>query len=377
MVKDYEQLIDTSILGPSAAAWKNNGRKIIGTICCHVPEEFIHAASLLPVRIRATDCSDDSLGETWMSSFSCAYARACLQFLLDGTYDFLDGMVGADGCMMAQRIFDNWGNISERHFKHFLLAPRLYSDKGISFYRKELEDLKIHLEAFSGASITDKMLKNSINLYNETRRLIRELYALRKSEAPVINGEETLKMTLAAMSMPKEEYNVLLHAFLAKAKTRKPISDYRARLMIVGSAIDDPSYLKIIEGVGGLIVTDVQCYGSRYLWEEVEQQDGDDPLTSLAKSYLKRNICPRMGNLHDGLYTCMTDMVNEYKVDGIISVTMKNCVPWGGERIFFEDKLKDANIPLLLLDHGKTAATSGQLATRVEAFMEVIEEARK
>ncbi|MDR2076891.1 MAG: 2-hydroxyacyl-CoA dehydratase family protein, partial [Desulfovibrio sp.] len=86
----------TGIGNASIEAWKKEGKKVVGTICCHVPEEIIHAAGMLPVRIRATGCTDDSKAEVWMSSFSCSFARSCLQLFLDGTYSFLDGMVASD-----------------------------------------------------------------------------------------------------------------------------------------------------------------------------------------------------------------------------------------------------------------------------------------
>ncbi|GAA0182952.1 (R)-2-hydroxyisocaproyl-CoA dehydratase subunit beta [Clostridium sediminicola] len=371
---NYEKLFDTSISNESVKAWKAQEKKVIGTICCHVPEEIIHAAGMLPVRVRATGCTDSSEAETWMSSLSCSYARSCLQYLMDGTYD-IDGLITSDGCTMASRIYDNWKHIDPNKEKHFLRdlgAPRMVKDLSIDFYKDELNDIREGIEKFAGVKITDEKLKASVELYNETRRLIRELYELRMAENPVISGSDTLKITLAATSMPKEEFNELLKAFLADAKNRTPITDHRIRLMVIGSALDDPEYTKVIEDKGGLIVTDALCFGSRYLWEPVELHD-DDVMGAIAKSYLTRPVCPRMIDLHDELHEFIMKMIKDYKVDGIIYEKLHNCECWGGEAVYLDDLMKNANIPMLAVEREELMANAGQLAIRAEAFIEMID----
>lgn len=371
---DYEKLFNTDVTSQSMVEWKEQGKKALGTICCHVPEEIVHAAGILPVRLRATGCKDNSEAETWMSSLACSYASSTLQYMIDGTYD-LDGMVSSDGCLMAGRIFDNWAHIDpkkDEHYLHQMAAPRIVKDLSLQYYTDEIKDVKKGLEEFVNVEITDEKIKKSVELFNETRALIRQLYDLRKAENPVINGTDTLKIILAATSMPKEEFNELLSSFLAEAKNREPITDYRARLMLIGSALDDPEYTKVIEDKGGLIVTDAVCFGSRYLWEPVELKD-DNVLGSIAESYLKRPVCPRMLDLHDELHDFILDMVKDFKVDGIIYQKMQNCECWGGELVYLDKIMKDAGIPMLVVEREELMANAGQLAIRTEAFMEMIE----
>jgi bzd-type benzoyl-CoA reductase N subunit len=363
---------ETEIFNAGIENWKKEGKKVVGTICCHVPEEIIHAAGMLPVRVRATGCTDDSKAEVWMSSFSCSFTRSCLQFFLDGRYSFLDGIVGSDGCLMAQRLFDNLNHQFGDVYQQLVVVPRMHTSFAIPFYREELEKFREGMEKLSGNRITDEKLLNSIEIYNETRRLIRELYDLRKGPAPLVSGEESLKITLAAMSMPKEEFNKSLSAFIRETKKKKPVDGEGVRLMIIGSPLDDPEYVKIIEGKGGLIVTDAQCCGSRYLWEPTMSGDGD-VLDALARSYLGRPVCPRMCNLHTEIYDFILGMVKDFSVDGILYVKMKNCDPWGGESVHIDDKLKAAEIPLLTVEREEIMTNIGQLAVRAEAFIEMIQ----
>lgn len=364
--------IDYGIMTDAAKEWKASGKKLLGTICCHIPEEVIHAAGVLPVRIRATGAKDDSIGETYMSPFSCSFARAALQYLADGTYDALSGVVGTNGCMMTQRIYDNAKFIDEKREYHLFTTPRLTHDRALAFYIDEMRILKEKLEEMTGNKITDENLKASVELFNESRRLIKQLYDLRKSETPVITGADTLKWTLAAMSMPKEQFNAELAKFLEEAKNLPPVEEKRARMLLIGSGLDDPEYVKLLEDQGCLIASDVQCFGTRYLWEEIATEG--DISANIADMYLRRPICPRMCDTHHGIVDFIVNMAKEYKVDGVIYVRMRNCDPWGGEKMFFADALEKAGLPLLELEREEITTNAGQVAIRTEAFIEMIEE---
>jgi bzd-type benzoyl-CoA reductase N subunit len=373
---NYDRLFDISIENESVKAWKDQEKKVMGVICAHVPEEILHAADILPIRVRATGCKDCSDGEIWMSSFCCSFAQSCLQYLMDNVYDF-DGLITSDGCLVAGRIFDNWSYLLKKnnrkdYYLRQTAAPRKVNKRSLNYYKAELNILKEEIEAFTGNTITDEKIKNSVAVYNETRQLIRELYELKKVDQPVINGTDTLKITLAAASMPKEEFNILLKEFLADAKNRIPIKDMRARIMIVGTALDDPEFINAIESKGGLVVTDANCFGSRYLWEPVVLDD-ENIMGSLGKSYLTRPVCPRLIGGTTELHDLILTMAKDYNVDGIIYQKMQNCESWGEESDYLLRKFKDGGIPLLTIEREESMVNLGQLGIRVEAFIEMIE----
>lgn len=362
-----------AIDNPYIESWKKKGGKAVGVICCHVPEEIIHAAGMLPIRIRGTECTDDHDGELWMTDYACGRCRACLQNMIDGKYHFLDGVVISDGCMFVQRIYDNWAKIGDTPFKLNINIPRNHDQLAINYFVEELEFLRGKMEELSGNKITDEALRNSIALYNKTRALIRELYSLNKGEYPVISGTEMLQWTLKAGSMPKETFNEELQAFIEEAKQRKPIENYGVKLMMIGSEVDDPEYIRIFEEHGGTIVTDYNCYGSRYLWEDVVAKEGETPIQTLARCYLERPVCPRMTDMHDEMYQDMLSKAKDFDVDGIIYLRLKNCSVWGGESIFFYDRFKEDGYKLLTLEREQITSNAGQVAVRAEAFVEMLE----
>lgn len=354
-------------------SWKKAGKKIVGTVCCHIPEEIIHAAGMLPIRIRGTECTDDRDGELWMTGYTCGFCRACLQNLIDGKYDFLNGIIVSDGCMFVQRIYDNWAVIGNTECKLNINVPRNHDALAVKYFTDELQLLKVEMEKLSGRQITDEALNASIDLYNETRALIREMFALMKGNSPVVTGTEMLQWTIRAMSMPKELYNEELKTFINEAKKREPLKKYGARLMMIGSAVDDPEYVNILEEHGGLVVTDYNCYGSRYLWQDVTRKKGETPLQSIARSYLEKLTCPRMTDLHDEMYEDMLRLAKEFEVDGIVYVRLKNCCLWGGESVFFYDRFEKAGYQVLTLEKEEITTNAGQVGVRAEAFVEMLE----
>ena len=372
---NYQKLFESDITKDAISAWRAQGKKALGVVCCHVPQELLHAADVLPVRLRATGCEDYSEAEVWMSSFSCSFAKSILQYLIDNVYD-LDGFVTSDGCMQAARIYDNWKAYSKKAGKEQTLieigAPRMNSATTRAYYKEELRILVEGLEKLTGNKVTDEKIIKSVETYNEARVLVKKLLELQKAENPVITGAEVMKIMLASTNMPVEEYIELLKTFLADASNRKPVEGYRARLMVIGSALDDPRYIEAIENKGGLVVADTLCFGSMTFGDEL-QVDKNDVIGSIANYYLNRIVCPRMIDNRDALHKLIVNRATEYKVDGLLYQKMQNCECWGGENTYLEPALKDAGVPILYLEREEKLANIGQLEIRVEAFIEMVE----
>jgi len=351
--------------------WKQRGKKVVGFFCCYVPEEILYAADALPVRMRAPDCPETTLADTYMSHLNCSFMRSCLQLALGGRYDFLDGLVFCSSCDHARRLYDILREVAPARFPflHLISVPHKADGQMARWYAGDLTVFKAKVEEFLGKEVSDTSLRSAIETYNETRSLLRRLYDLRKRGAPPITGAEALGVLLAGCSMPKDEFNPKLRKLLAELEQIEGISEYRARLMVAGSGgCDDPDYYQVIEQMGGLIVTDSLCFGSRYFWEPVAV--GEDLMLSLAESYLKRPSCPRMVDNVAGRTEYVEKMVRDFDVDGVIFQRIRYCDLWGGQMLHLEKHLKDAGIPMLSMDREYSLSAVGQLRTRVQAFLE-------
>lgn len=362
-----EQLLD----------YKNSGRKIFGWLCTYVPEEIIHAAGILPIRIigysHETDLDD---GTAYLYVNNCSFSRSCLQLGLKGEYDFLDGVVGGSTCDGARRLFDLWRNYIGTPFHHVLTIPRKYTERAHSLYHYEVEEFTRHLEEFLGTEIPDEALLESIKLYNETRQLLERLYDLRKRDNPPVTGAETMEVLNASYRMPKEIFNEWLRNLLEEIEASGNAYEYRARLMLVGSVLTNAEFIKSIEDQGGIVVTDELCTSTRYWTDQVVLDDSRSPRESVARRYLNNFPCARMYP-SDERFDRIMAFARDYKVDGVISQIVRYCVPYSHDLPLLTKKLKGMNIPVLALDVEYGTSGSGQIATRVQAFLEMLEGRKK
>ncbi len=355
---------------------KRQGKPVFGWLCTYVPEEIIHAAGILPVRVtgysQEMELED---GNAYLYINNCSFSRSCLQMGLRGEYEFLDGMVAGSTCDGARRLFDLWQYYIKTPFHHILTVPRKYTEKAHGLYYQQVVQFQEHLEEFLGQKIADARLLHSIEVFNRARALLKQLYELRKADAPPISGAETMEVLNASFRMPKEIFNQWLEQFLAELEKSSVTHKGRARLMVVGSVMNNPEFIKSIESQGGLVVTDELCTSTRYWSDPVVLEKNQSPVQAIARRYLSNFPCARMVP-SDERFNRILNLVKEFRVDGVISQIIRYCVPYAHDLPLLGDRLKEVGVPVLALDVEYGTSGSGQIQTRVQAFLEMLE-ARK
>lgn len=347
---------------------EEQGKKVVGWVCTYVPEELIYAAGMYPVRITGW-AGDTSVADGYLYSNVCSFARGCLEEGLKGSFDFLKGYVAVNSCDNIRRLYEVWDRYCKTPFTHIIKLPHKITEDSIVYFRDELLHFKERLEEFTGKQITDGSLQDAINLYNKTRILLKQLYELRKADSPPISGAETLDVVLAGLVMPKEIYNQKLEALLSHLSSRERIKGDRLRILLVGSELDNAEYIQVIEDLGGIVVTDDLCNGTRYFWDLVETNS--DPVGALAKRYLRKAPCARMRPPTERLER-IKKMVKDYRVGGIIYEMIKFCDLYGEDYPIFRDALSELDIPILTLTREYTFTGVGQMKTRIQAFFEAL-----
>lgn len=356
-----------------ARRWKENGGKAIGYNCIFIPEEMIHAAGMLPFRVTGNNKElplDNA--NVYLYTNTCSYIRSCFELALAGRFDFLDGYLSCSACEGVQRLGEVWSAYLKIPMLMTVDVPRKINDRCKKFYRDDLEAMKTRLEEFSGAEITDEKLWNSIQLYDQTRQLFRELYEMRRTEAPPIYGAEVMEILNAAVRMPREEFNPLLQRVILELKESGRALTGKTRVMISASVLNNVELIRGVESLGALVVTDDVCTGARYFWEPASQGHGGDPLRALADRALGTGFpCPRT---YPPSYRAerILKMVEDWNVNGVIALTMRNCAPYVLDLPMWKFKLEDRGISVLDLDIEYGGSVSGPARIRIEAFVEML-----
>jgi benzoyl-CoA reductase subunit C len=281
-------------------------------------------------------------------------------------------VVGGSTCDGARRLFDLWRYYLKPPFFQILTVPRKTTENAQDLYLSQVEEFKTHLEEYMGLKISDAALLEAVKVMNESRSLLKELYTLRALPEPLISGQETQEVLNASFRMPKEEFNQNLKQLIADLRLDPRGYHPKARLMLIGSVLTNPEFIKSIEELGVIVTTDELCTSTRYWSDPVVLEGAKSPLAAIARRYLSNFPCARMYPSTER-FDRIVKLAREAKVDGIISETIRYCVPYAHDIPLLSDRLKSEGIPLLTLDVEYGTSGSGQIRTRVQAFLEMVE----
>ena len=355
------------------------GRKVIGYLCAFTPVEIITAAGLIPFRIKGDVNEPITRADTQMETIICPVVRSAYDVTLKGRYEFLDGLVIPHACDSISRTYDIWKYSLEVPYSHLVNLPHSIDDSSLEFYKNELNTFRKSIGNYAGKEITDKELAQAVELHNRVRKLVKELYGLRKSDPPLVSGSEMTKILVAVMGIPPAESVELLTGVIEEIKNREnTINKQPHRIMVVGAEVDDTALIDIIEDSGASVVVDDLCPGTREFFPMAEVTA--DPVDGIAERYLRRIKCGRTYREVQGTYEeSLNDRfghiihsVEEFSVDGVILYIYMYCDPYGFEVPAMKDYIESKGIPVLYIEDQYSQATISRLRTRVQAFLEMI-----
>ena len=364
---------------------ESEGDLALGYTCFHAPEVLMNLGNCFSVRLRAPHTNSMELATYYMANNSCEFARALLERALEGNYAFLHAMIGVDVCEANNRAIENMeimhtqGEDKDKFFYCNLDIPYSDDEDCVEHVREQVSRkiLKPLRENY-GIDTSDDAIRAAVSEHNEVCRILTEIGELRKLDIPPITGYEYAVLVLVSYTCPKRLILPYLHETLEEIKNRKTDAekDYRVRVVVVGSEIDDPQLIKLIEGCGALVVADRYCYGSLPGREQIEIREGESALTAVARHYLSTSECPRFMNKEKQVQrrSYLKQLVNDYDADGVLYLQMKFCEYWSYERVMgVHDMNEVEGIPCIGVEKEYTMASAGQLRTRFQAFVESIE----
>ena len=362
---------------------KESGGICLGYTCFHIPEVLLNVDKCFSTRLRAPNTGSIDIATYYMSNYTCEYARALPERAIEGGYKFLDALIGVDACSMMNRSMEHFEILQVNDKPNFFVThtdmPFKITDYTIEGYRKQMRIRVLdRLTEVFGVDTSDAAIRKAVEEHNEVCKIIQEIREMRKAENPVITGYEFHVLNLVTYVCPKSQILPYLQETLEELKKRKPDkkNPFRARVAIVGSEIDDPNLTKLIEGCGALVVSDRYCFGSTPGREVIELNDDEDALTQICRHYMEVSECARYIADEKVLQRRETAdrLAKEFGAEGIIYEQMKYCDYWGFERALVSHIMHDEyGWPVLSIDRLYNNGNSGQLRTRVQAFVESLE----
>jgi benzoyl-CoA reductase subunit C len=364
--------------GSRARELKESGRRIIGYLSALCPVEILTAAGVVPIRLKGNVSEAVTKADAYMETMVCPFVRNVFDVALKGNFGYLDGMVLSHQCDSIDRTYDVWSYNLDLPYWHFINYPHLADDPSIAFTDEILRVFIRSLEKFTGDEISDEALAEAVRKHNENRHVMRELYSLRKENAPRISGGEIMKVLMAAASVPVEESTSLIRSVLEEVKMRPSASgDGKPRIMLVGDQIDDVAIVNAIEEAEAYLVMDDLSTGSKMYWGDVDATA--DPVRGITERYLKKLKFPTTFVAGD-TYTeslelrfgHMRQHIKDFGVNGVILFIYKYCDPYGFEVPAIKSFIESTGTPVLYIEDEYSTSSLGRVKTRIQAFLEMI-----
>ncbi|MGO8916891.1 MAG: benzoyl-CoA reductase subunit C [Stellaceae bacterium] len=347
-----------------AREWKAAapGRKVVGYMPFYVPRELIHAAGALPLGVLGGgDQLEVIHGDAYYQSYICRIPRSTVELGVTGRLDFVDGMLFPSICDVIRNLSGMWKIMFPKVKSRYFDVPQNFrNDIGGEFYINELNELRQMLAEISGRAIGDDAIRASIALYNENRRLVREVYAFRSKQPWKAPSAEVYLLMRAGMILAVEEHNRLLNEYLAAASQENRPRRDNSRVVVTGVFCEQPplNLIKSIELSGCYIVDDDFMLVNR--WERSDVPVEGDPIQSLAFAYLHDSGDTSAKYEPDqkkkGLY--LVEAVKRSGAEGVIFAAPSFCDPALLERPMLQSVLAAHGVPYIAF---KYAENSGQM----------------
>ena len=359
------------------------GQHALGYNCYYIPETLLNLPGCFSTRLRAPRCSSTEVAGYYMTNRTCPYARSILERAIEGGYNYLDALFGAESCATMERMEEHFTLLhpvkNEKFFSTIIDPPMKGDENNLNYYKvqlraKILEPLQEHF----GVDISEKALLAAIDDHNAVSAIIEKIGEHRKLDNPNLTGYEFHVIQLVSQVCPHQLILPYLRETLWELENREPEPKFpfRARVALVGSEVDDPDFTKLIETCGAMVVADRYCFGSFPSREQIVIKEGETAFDAICRHYLHWNQCARFmdGMKIDQRTAEVRRLVKEFKADGVIYENMKFCEFWSYEKVLqnhiFTNEL---HIPCCTIEKEYALGAVGQLRTRFQAYIESLE----
>jgi benzoyl-CoA reductase subunit C len=387
-----EMLEDTTF--PTVRRWRDAGGKVVGHFQVYFPEEIVHAAGLLPVKIRGAQV-EAMQADSRFGSYLCSILKTSLELALSGRLQ-LEMFVTHPICDAARNLGAVWGRNFSYPCQILYLPQNANSSHAATYLRGEYDRLRRAVEAINvaaddgdpgaqsefrrllaaglagGARVGDEALRESIAIYNHNRALLRELYAIKRETPWLISADDAYALVAIGGVIPREEHNDLLGAVLPLIRRRDVRPKDKVRVVFEGGFCEQPP-LDLIRALARscYVVDDDLLIGMRWILEDVPLEG--DPLMNLAQAYLeKSSYSPVQHDLRKPKEKMLLDRIRFSKADAAIITAAKMCEPGLEEQVAYTRALDEAGIPYFVGEFEENMTSFDNMEIQLETFVENI-----
>ena len=347
--------------------WKKaNGRKVVGSTLADVPEEVIYAFNALPVTLLGTH-RPLKKAPSLLPDNACSLARSNLELVLSYENDLFDGFVLPQVCDTTQHMCDIWRiNFPDTYVESILLPRQVDRESARYWVKEETERLISSLSSWSGKKLTDADLKESIKLHNENKRLLKELYEIKRKAPATLSNKALFALIKLSMQVDKKEFNQTLNKIRENLsiKEDKGYTD----VILTGITCDPLEIYDLFDEIKLNVVMDTLVTGKRYLDGMVDENVS--PIDGMTARHFKRGF---YSPIHDDVFKnveSLKALYKQYNAKAIIYVHIEFCESEEYDLPDLKKAIKQEGIPIHVLETEYQTLSLSHVRTRLQAFFE-------
>ncbi len=353
---------------PTVRKWREGGGKVLGHFQVYFPEELAHAAGMLPVKIRGGQV-DRREADSRFGSAICSIPRTTLELAMNGTL-VPDLFVTHPICDVARNLAGIWErNVSTpAQILYFPQNPN--SRFSAEFLTAEYRRVLVEIEAVVGRTVGDDEIRDAIAVFNENRRLLRELYTIKREEPWRLPVDEAYALVALAGLVTREEHNHLLRALIPRIRERDARRQDRMRVVFEGGFCEQPP-LDLLRSIAQFVyvVDDDLLIGLRWITEDVDL--AGDPVGRLAEAYLERSsYSPVQHDLRKPKEQMLLRRIRAASAEAAIVAAAKMCEPGLDEQVAYSQALDREKIPYFVTEFEENMTAYDHLQIQLETFVE-------
>ena len=353
---------------PTVKRWRDDGGKVVGHFQVFFPEEIVHAAGMLPVKMRGAPI-EPTQADSHFGSYLCSIIKTSLEIALQGKIK-LDMFFSLPICDAARNLAAIWGRNYDYTCQILYLPQNPNSSHSVTFLTDEYRRVKRAIEKVAGRIISDDDLRHSIAVFNENRRLMRDLYDIKRETPWLVTADEAYCLVSMGGMIPRQEHNDLLSALIPQLKQRTTRPQDRIRVVFEGGFCEQPP-LDMVRMLGRscYVVDDDFLIGLRWILEDVPTKG--DPMGNLAEAYLERSsYSPVQHDLRKPKAEMLIKRIERARADAAILAAAKMCEPGLEEQVTYTHALDEKNIAYFVSEFEENMTSFEHLEMQVETFLE-------
>ena len=348
--------------------WRDAGGKVVGHFQVYFPEEIIHAAGMLPFKVRGAPVEPDR-ADSHFGSYLCSILKTSLELAMSGHVE-MDLFISHPICDAARNLAAIWGRNFDYPSQILYLPQNPNSAGSVDYLLHEYDRMRRVVEEVAGREITEADLANSIGVFNTNRRLMRELYDIKRETPWLIAAEDAYALVSLAGMMPREEHNELLATLLPMIRARTNKVEDRVRIVFEGGFCEQPPF-DLVRMLGRVcyLVDDDLLIGLRWITGDVAA-DGN-PLRNLAEAYIEQSSYSAVQHdLRKPKETMLINRIRGANADAAILAAAKMCEPGLEEQVTYTHALDTEEIAYFVSEFEENMTTFDSLELQVETFVE-------